>query len=104
MKKEEFLALMNFPDEWEYLQMYPDELAEIQLRQYRRGQERSSEHVRLGAIMWWIANSRSSNTIAKLTKLAQLDGDQLMATFALEKIAEYSLGQSSSDGMKQNPE
>lgn len=59
--------------------MYPDELFEIQVSNYKPGHEEGSEHDRNGAFHWWLRRNPSKEQLIKLAKLTHLDPDQLMA-------------------------
>lgn len=77
--KTRFLNLMKFPDEWEALDMYPDDLALIQIADYKPGNEDASEHFRNGAFHWWLRVGRPSRgQLRNLLLLASMDPDRLM--------------------------
>lgn len=80
MTKEEFILLMQFPQEWVIWNMYPDELSDTQLKGYEPGHEKSSEHDRNGAFHWWLRRNPDKDILMKLLKLSSLDPDQDMAT------------------------
>ena len=69
MNKLDFLKLMEFPEAWR--DMYPDELYNIQLGCYKPGDERSPEHFRYGAFLWWLKNRLSHDDIVKIKNLAE---------------------------------
>ena len=75
MTKREFLKLMNFPEEWISLGMYPDELFQWQLSGYRVGHEDASEHDRNGAFHWWLRRNPTRDQLEQLLRLAVLDPD-----------------------------
>jgi hypothetical protein len=75
MKKSEFLKLMNYPDEWVKLDMYPDELFAKQVSAYVPGDERGAEHDRNGAFHWWLRTDPTKEQLSKLIQLAALDPD-----------------------------
>lgn len=79
MKKEEFILLMQFPQEWVLWDMYPDELGEFQMSRYESGHEQSPEHDRNGAFHWWLRQNPDKNILMKLLKLSFLDPDKFMA-------------------------
>jgi hypothetical protein len=79
MTKKEFLALMRFPKEWEQFEMYPEELADIQINGYQVGHESASEHDRCGAFHWWLKQEPSEQQLINLMKLTYLDPDPLMS-------------------------
>lgn len=78
MNKNKFLKLMQFSGEWLELDMYPDELAKMQISGYQPGHEEASEHVRCGAFHWWLHQNPNESTLIKLMKLASKDPDPLM--------------------------
>lgn len=88
MSKQEFLQLMNYPEEWEQFEMYPQELFEIQLSGYVDGNEKASEHDRFGAFLWWLEYLTSKEQLIALTKLSFFDADQLMASDVRKRIRE----------------
>lgn len=88
MTKRNFLEIMSFPDEWFLWDMYPDELASIQMAEYEKGHERSSEHTRFGAFLWWISKLDSPQQYELLKKLSSLDPDQGMAKHAQTRLNE----------------
>ena len=87
---ESFLELMQFPQEWLEWGMYPDELFEMQMRDYQPGQEQASEHTRYGAIHWWIAQDPWPDKLSTLFALTYLDGDQPMAADARRHLRSCS--------------
>lgn len=78
MTKTEFLKLMNFPQEWELLGMYPDELFMWQASGYQPGHESGSEHDRNGAFHWWFRRNPSKAQLEKLIRLAACDPDPML--------------------------
>ncbi len=88
LSKKEFLTLMKFPNEWDKWDMYPEDLAEIQIAHYKPGNERSSEHFRFGAFRWWEVYANSKEDLKKLVALSYLDSDQGMASHARERMKE----------------
>ncbi len=84
LPKREFLKLMGFHEEW--LNMYPDELARIQVESYEPGGEKSPEHFRFGAFCWWEKNITSKKEAEKLIELSYLDSDPKMAAYAKTRI------------------
>jgi hypothetical protein len=78
MTKAEFMALLNFPEEWETLGMYPEELFKWQLAGYELGHEDGSEHDRNGAFHWWLTRSPSKKQLEHLLRLTYLDSDALL--------------------------
>ena len=76
---------MNFPLEWDSLDMYPDELFEGQVSLYELGDERGSEHYRNGAFHWWLRRQPSKVQLENLLRLAALDPDPLMG----EDVRQY---------------
>ena len=85
--KEEFLRLMEFPDEWLHLDMYPDELFVANSAGYEPGHENSSEHDRNGAFHWWLKQVPTKKQLQKLVVLTYADPDQLRAGDARKYIA-----------------
>lgn len=79
MDVDEFFKIMNFPQAWIELDMYPPDLAKAQADAYQAGNEDSSEHDRNGAFHWWLAKSPDKDILLKLLTLTMLDPDQLMA-------------------------
>lgn len=79
MTKEEFIVLMQFPQEWVTWNMIPDELSQIQMNWYEKGHENASEHDRNGAFHWWLRRNPEKDVLMTLLKLSSLDPDQLMA-------------------------
>lgn len=78
MKKSEFLKRMNFPAEWEELEMYPDDLFSWQLAGYIPGHENGAEHDRNGAFHWWFRKQPSKSQLLNLVRLAALDPDRAL--------------------------
>lgn len=80
MKKEEFMKLMHFPNEWSELLMYPDELFYEQFKAYEiEKDDGGSEHYRNGAFHWWLRAKPEKSILIKLIHLTFLDLEQLMA-------------------------
>jgi len=93
MNKIQFLKLMNFPEQWINLDMYPDELADVQLSGYRSGHENASEHDRNGAFHWWLKRSPAENALVKLMFLASIDPDKHLGQDIrshIQKAANYT--------------
>ena len=78
MTRDEFLHLLHFPDEWDALGMYPQELAELQIGRYEPGHEQGSAHDRNGAFHWWLRRGPTRAQVANLRRLAELDPDPLL--------------------------
>ena len=78
MTKTDFLSLMNFPKEWEEYGMYPDELAQLQIGEYKPGHEDASEHDRCGAFHWWLKRDPNEDELIKLMKLAHIDPESYL--------------------------
>ena len=91
MNKKYFLKLMKFPNEWLLWNMYPKDLADFQIKEYRKEHINSSEHTRFGAFNWWIVHAKKTEEIAKLIELSYLDSDQGMASHVRERISEKKL-------------
>jgi len=91
MTKKEFILLMSFPDEWLEWDMFPDTLATLQIKEYRKGHEESAEHTRFGAFNWWIAYVEKPEQLINLIKLSYLDKDQGMAADARDRIAKLDM-------------
>jgi hypothetical protein len=85
--KEEFLRLMEFPDEWLHFDMYPDELFAANSAGYEIGHEKSSEHYRNGAFHWWLKQVPTKKKLKDLVVLTYADPDQLMAGDVRKYIA-----------------
>ena len=81
---------MRFPEQWESLGMYPDDLCEWQISRYEPGHEDGSEHDRNGAFHWWLRRSPSTDILAKLMKLAFLDPDSALRDDVLGHIRKAS--------------
>ncbi|NQD37879.1 hypothetical protein HPT27_12655 [Permianibacter sp. IMCC34836] len=79
MNKKAFMELMQFPPQWETLQMYPNALFEAQVSSYEPGNELGSEHDRNGAFHWWLRKNPDSDCLLKLVALSKIDPDQIMA-------------------------
>jgi hypothetical protein len=69
---------MKFPNEWAAYEMYPDELFNGQVSQYKPGDENAAEHDRNGAFHWWLRRSPTREQLEKLLRLASLDPDRMM--------------------------
>jgi len=78
MTKDEFLALMKIPSEWQELGMVPEELSKIQIERYKPGHEEAPEHDRSGAFHWWLKQDPSEEQLKKLMYLASIDPESLM--------------------------
>ena len=89
MTKAEFLVLMQFPEAWASLNMYPDELAHEQIERYRLGHEEGSEHDRNGAFHWWLRRSPNQEQIANLKKLSYLDPDRKLGADMRQHLNNY---------------
>ena len=87
--KQEFLKLMQFPNEWVELDMYPPdkEFFKGQLDAYEPGQEKASEHFRNGAFHWWLKRNPSKATLKKLAMLVNVDSYKPMADDVRKYIA-----------------
>ena len=70
---------MRFPKEWQLLEMYPDEVFELQVAEYEPGHEESAEHYRNGAFHWWLARKPSKEHLLNLARLITRDPEQQMA-------------------------
>jgi len=88
MTKKDFLELMSFPEEWLLWDMYPDELATIQMAEYRKGHENGSEHTRFGAFLWWISKLCCQSQYEVLMKLSYLEPDKGMAEHVRSRLKE----------------
>lgn len=86
ISKEAFLKLLNYPSQWLGLDMYPDELFQLQLSYYDLGSERASEHYRCSAFYWWLHQKLNSEIIRKYTELTYLDPDSLMGESARQDL------------------
>jgi hypothetical protein len=87
MKKEEYLKLMRFPNEWLDWGMYPDQLFQLQVSGYETGHEDGSEHDRNGAFHWWLKQNPSAEKLILLAKLTLIDPDPLMGQDVRSYIA-----------------
>lgn len=86
VNKKDFIKIMKFPDEWLEWDMYPDELAELQLAGYEPGHEQGSEHDRNGAFHWWLKHDPNKEQLINLVKLSFLDPDQGLGGHVREYI------------------
>ncbi|PIE42653.1 MAG: hypothetical protein CSA49_00035 [Gammaproteobacteria bacterium] len=68
--------------------MYPDELATIQIAEYRKGHEDGSEHTRFGAFLWWISKLCCQSQYELLMKLSYLEPDKGMAEHVRARLEE----------------
>ena len=94
MNKSRFLEIMNFPREWNDWQLYPDELATIQMSEYKSCHEDASEHTRAGAFHWWLSKEPSIDILGKLLFLASIDPEPYLGLDIREYIRKspyYSL-------------
>lgn len=91
MTKSEFLKLMRFPEEWETLGMYPQELFEHQIGRYQPGDERGSEHDRNGALHWWLRKGPSRREVDALRRLAIADPDRSLGEDMLRYLDDPTL-------------
>jgi len=100
MSKEEFLKFLDFPDEWGKLNLYSDELFNVQLKflledigadelnkrivkgRYGNG----SEHWRLGAFIWVIKNE-GLKSFDRLKTVAQKEKDMFLMRHMLNEIS-----------------
>lgn len=90
MTKDEYLALMRFPTQWQELGMYPDAIASRQMAGYLPGHEEGAEHDRNGAFHWWLKQSPSREQLEKLVRLAALDPDPELGRDVLKYIERAS--------------
>jgi len=88
VNKNEFLKLMNFPNDWLQLDMYPDGLFAVQLAGYVPGHEHGSEHDRNGAFHWWLRKKPTKAELENLVRLAAADPDALLGNDVLQYIRE----------------
>ena len=86
---DEYLSLMQFPEEWRTLNMIPDDewLSEA-VRLYRPGHEDGSEHDRYGAFQFWLRRYPSKDQLMNLVKLSFLDPDPPMASAVRNDVSE----------------
>lgn len=80
MTKAEYLALLDFPDAWLSLDMFPDELFGEQTRHGFPTHSDGAEHHRNGAFHWWLRRDPDKETLARLITLSFVDPDPLMAS------------------------
>ncbi len=80
MTRDEYLELMEFPEEWISLGMLPVDLIDQLIAGYVPGNEMASEHDRNGVFHWWLEQSPDRGVLAKLIRLSLVDPDQIMAT------------------------
>jgi hypothetical protein len=64
---------MKFSKDWN--DMYPDILYDLQIKSYEPGNERSPEHTRFGAFLWWLNINPSHEEIMKIMNLAEQEED-----------------------------
>ncbi len=79
MTKLQFLRRMHFPSDWQYWDMYTDELYQRQLESYEPGNEKAPKHFRNGAFHWWLKRDLSDALLTKLIFLTTRDPDRGMA-------------------------
>ena len=91
MNKNDFLLLMQFPNQWLDWEMYPDDLALIQMSEYQPGDENGSEHFRFGAFGWWETCLTTKEQLEKLLLLSYLDREQGMAADARKRLRMHAL-------------
>ena len=75
MKKDEFMALMKYPNLWHSLEMYPEELFLEQLAGFMPGHEEACVHDRNGAFHWWLRRDPSKSNLENLLRLSYVDPD-----------------------------
>ena len=75
MNKKQFLERLNFPNEWLSLDLYPDNLFQIQLDEYELEHVDSSEHTRNGAFTWWLHQEISVDVLKKLAVISLVEPD-----------------------------
>ena len=88
---DDFLRLMEFPEEWVAWKMIPEDLMEVQLKNYRPGDEQGAEHDRNGAFHWWLKRDPSKEHLMALVKLSFLDPDQIMSSDVRKYIVKARL-------------
>jgi len=80
MTRGEYIALMNFPREWEQWDMLPDAFLLSAIAAYKPGDESGSEHDRNGAFHFWLRQNPSKNQLLTLFRLSLLDPDPHLAS------------------------
>lgn len=83
--EKEFLKLMQYPKEWVEWDMLPKVVIENQMKEYKPGDEQSSEHYRNGAFHYWIRGLATEEQLIKLVRLSALDPETIMCKYIREK-------------------
>jgi hypothetical protein len=102
MDKKEFMSYLDFPPEWLELNIYPDELFEIQkeymlkdeylLEKEKQGLFSSekyglgSEHYRYGAF-WWVVKNMGYSALDKLMVVMEKEPDEMMQWATMNDLA-----------------
>ncbi len=77
--KTQLAEILGFPKEWLAWRMYPDDLFLKHRKLFQPGNESDSENERCEAFHHWLSRELKEDQLLKLTQLAQLDPDPLMA-------------------------
>ncbi len=92
MKNQDYLELMQFPDEWQEWGMVPDEeFIADHIFHLKPGMEQSPEHARHEAFHYWLSRDASTRQLEMLAQLALLDPDAEMGASIRAEI--LKLGQ-----------
>ena len=76
--KSRLAELLHFPKEWLEWRMYPDELFLAHRKEFRPGDEASSENNRNRAFHYWLSRELNEEQFIKLVKLSLHDPDPFM--------------------------
>ena len=87
MTLDQYLALMQFPAEWQLWKLLPVEFAQQQMALYRAGDEAAPEHDRHGVFQWWLRREPMPDVLIQLACLSWLDPDPLMGRHVRECIS-----------------
>lgn len=79
MRKDVFVQLMKYPEQWLQWGMLPDELLRVQMADDSPGSEQAAEHYRNGAFHFWLRTAPNKDILLTLARLSFLEPDQLMA-------------------------
>src|SRR5450830_897080 len=86
MDKAEFMKVMQIPEEWEVLGMYPKDLFDFQMIHFEPEHIEGAEHDRHVMFHWWLQREPSEEELKKLIALSLLEPDKNMAEYARSYI------------------
>jgi hypothetical protein len=89
MNRETYIGLMKFPSEWSEWEMLPGDIIDLQISEYRPGQESASEHARHGVFQWWIRMGATEKQLVSLARLSWIDPDPPMGNYVRECMAKF---------------